>query len=293
MLQLQGNTAALRERELAALDHSNQAIQKLIYSLQDQAAAAADLAAKQSAIASERYGLEGQLFQLLGYTAGLRARELEKLDQSNRPLQTYLYALEDQKKAEEELAKAAEESAQKQMDAMASVHNSISDALKSLMGQSEEFNQMQQQQAKITLQSALSVAKAGGSLVGFAGLDDALKNVGNIDKSKYSSYVDYAREFGQSVGLLSQLEKVTNARGSHANGLDNVPFDGYMARLHKGEQVVTARESAAGGIVGSEVKSMKEDIKAMLIPLVEEAVRSRRILSKWDGDGLPEVRAVA
>jgi phage-related protein len=31
--------------------------------------------------------------------------------------------------------------------------------------------------------------------------------------------------------------------GSHAGGLDYVPFDGYVAELHKGEQVLTAEEA--------------------------------------------------
>ena len=33
--------------------------------------------------------------------------------------------------------------------------------------------------------------------------------------------------------------------GSHAGGLDYVPFDGYIAELHKGEQVLTASEAKA------------------------------------------------
>ena len=34
-----------------------------------------------------------------------------------------------------------------------------------------------------------------------------------------------------------------NVNGSHANGLDYVPFDGYIAQLHKGERIQTAEEA--------------------------------------------------
>ena len=34
-----------------------------------------------------------------------------------------------------------------------------------------------------------------------------------------------------------------NVNGSHAGGLDYVPFDGYIAELHKGERVLTANEA--------------------------------------------------
>ena len=35
----------------------------------------------------------------------------------------------------------------------------------------------------------------------------------------------------------------SGVNGSHANGLDYVPFDGYIAELHKGETVLTAKEA--------------------------------------------------
>lgn len=34
--------------------------------------------------------------------------------------------------------------------------------------------------------------------------------------------------------------------GSHANGLDYVPYDGYIAELHRGEKIVTAKENRSG-----------------------------------------------
>ncbi len=34
--------------------------------------------------------------------------------------------------------------------------------------------------------------------------------------------------------------------GSHRNGLDFVPYDGYVAQLHKGERVVPAEQNRQG-----------------------------------------------
>jgi len=113
LLQLQGNTAALRERELAALDPANRALMQQIYALQDQAAAteaaaqaAANLAAEQERVAQEREGLEGQLLQLLGDTAAIRQSELAALDPSNRALMERIYALQDEQDAAAAAAQA-------------------------------------------------------------------------------------------------------------------------------------------------------------------------------------------
>lgn len=124
LLQAQGNTAAIRERELAALDPTNRELQLMIWALKDQADAAAEatraaeeLANKQRAIDQERYGLETQLLQLQGNTAELRARELAALDPSNRALMEQIWALQDQQAAAEEAAQQANEAAQAAQDA--------------------------------------------------------------------------------------------------------------------------------------------------------------------------------
>lgn len=52
--------------------------------------------------------------------------------------------------------------------------------------------------------------------------------------------------FSGVVGQLTGTAHVSVATdGSHASGLSYVPFDGYIAELHKGEQVLTASEAAA------------------------------------------------
>lgn len=54
--------------------------------------------------------------------------------------------------------------------------------------------------------------------------------------------------------------------GSHANGLSNVPYDGYIAELHKGERVLTAAENAEykiGAYTGNNNEALLVEIKAL------------------------------
>lgn len=67
-------------------------------------------------------------------------------------------------------------------------------------------------------------------------------------------------DFSLTVTAVVKTIKEDATDGSHKTGLDYVPFDGYIAELHKGETVLTAEEAAAyragvstsGGSVASE-----------------------------------------
>ena len=49
------------------------------------------------------------------------------------------------------------------------------------------------------------------------------------------------------VAAVTASNPALGINGSHASGLASVPFDGYIAELHKGERVLTAQESMALG----------------------------------------------
>ena len=74
--------------------------------------------------------------------------------------------------------------------------------------------------------------------------------------------------------------------GSHAGGLDRVPFDGYVAELHQGERVLTAKESSemdsgarpTGGVAG------------MVFSILSQIIKAVNIIRRWDANGLPAER---
>ena len=137
LLRLQGDTAALRERELELLDPANRSLQKMIWALEDAAALdpsantgsgdpiadmlgldpsmawTADQIAQYKAlrdqmndsnseVLDERLRLEGDLARVMGDTDKLRQMELANLDASNRALQEQIWAIEDANKAAKE-----------------------------------------------------------------------------------------------------------------------------------------------------------------------------------------------
>lgn len=61
---------------------------------------------------------------------------------------------------------------------------------------------------------------------------------------KFKDEGDLEKE-AQITGVVDSPDLTPKPDGSHRNGLTSVPFDGYMAELHKGERVLTAEESKA------------------------------------------------
>ena len=82
---------------------------------------------------------------------------------------------------------------------------------------------------------------------------------------------------------------VYGADGSHASGLDYVPFDNYRGNLHTGEAVITARGNEALGMMASALTEMR----SIMAAVAQHTAKSARQLERWDFGGLPEERAFA
>lgn len=81
---------------------------------------------------------------------------------------------------------------------------------------------------------------------------DGFKSVGEGIMGWFQGFVDKIKSFVSGIvdGFKSVVSGADDAKkasesvnGSHALGLDYVPYNGYIAELHKGERVLTAQEN--------------------------------------------------
>lgn len=98
------------------------------------------------------------------------------------------------------------------ISSLTSMTGGLSGALKQLLGQSDAATAMLYQQGRATLETAAAIAKAGGSLANFEGLDQALDAVTGNSADRYSNWEDFARDQGRAANLIDELNKAAGGQ---------------------------------------------------------------------------------
>ena len=82
--------------------------------------------------------------------------------------------------------------------------------------------------------------------------------------NQFMAGIDKATIYSQATAYINDKLSVN---GSHANGLDFVPFDGYKAELHKGERVLTASQAKNDGVMSQELlmelKALRKEVERL------------------------------
>ena len=166
---------------------------------------AAQDAASAAAIVDERLGLERQLLEVQGNTAALRALDLAQIDESNRALQEQIWALQDQQKAADDAAAAAEK--------LRSAWSQITDGLLSEVARirgAMDGGTKTYGQALAEFNAATIAARAGDqeAAKSLPGLSQTLLNAAS---DAATSAQDLARIQGQTAASLEQTVAIINA----------------------------------------------------------------------------------
>lgn len=138
--------------------------------------------------------------------ASLQANVNSALGAMQRAVNAQKTALTDAYNAQVASLNDMSQTAQKSVSDLASVGSSLSRALKALRGDSDDAVKVLRAQALATLNSALATVRAGKSLVGMSGLDDALDVVSQNSTDAYSSLEAYNRDQGRTANIVSALE---------------------------------------------------------------------------------------
>jgi hypothetical protein len=264
-----------RELELAALAPTLIALQKQIYAMQDQAAAA-DAAAQQlqaaaaaaAAVASQRAGLERELYQAQGDTAKLRELELAALDPANRALKQQIFDLQDKTVADQAAAAAAKAFGDAQVQAVLNsqkaaadlksawqgITDSIFDEVARIRGLSSDGGALSLSDAQTKFAIATAQARAGDQ--------DAAKLLPTLSKT----LLDLAAQNAVSMVELRRIQSFTavslqqTGAGLGASLGLNVPIQpvnnsALMARL--------ASPADNNGELVAEVRALRAEVVAL------------------------------
>jgi phage-related minor tail protein len=240
--------------------------------------------AAQDKITSERQSLEKQLLTATGNTAEIRRLELESLDASNRALQERIWALEDEKKAQQELAQASQ-----------GVTSEIDRLKKSLSGSTEA-----QSAAALQAQFATTTAQArSGDLTALSKLPTISSALDQAFQLTATTASEVARMKGYLAGSLAETLSILGA-SSAEKAISTISSVDLTAKTETDGLELTPTSSTTGLMSGmsstaqliEEISALRVDNQAQARAIVQLQSRLTKVVERWDIDGIPETRAV-
>jgi tape measure domain-containing protein len=92
---------------------------------------------------------------------------------------------------------------------------------------------------------------------------------------------------GSADAMINRAAELVAGKtnGSHANGLDYVPFDGYRATLHQGERVQTAAQARSDDTVMTRLLGVMESMRSELAVTAAATKRTADLLRRVTRDG--------
>ncbi|MGZ8172874.1 MULTISPECIES: tape measure protein [Methylobacter] len=167
-------------------------------------------------ISDQQRTLDIQLMEASGNAIGAltekRKDELAAMDASLRFSQQAIWAMTS---ANDAVTKAVD-GVSKSISNLTSLATKLRSALGSTAVTSDASTRQDRLSAQSVLQSALIIAKSGGSIDNIAGMDKALTDIAKPSESLYSTFVDYARDQGRTANTISQLADYADTQVSMA-----------------------------------------------------------------------------
>ena len=156
------------------------------------------------------------------------------------------------------------------LEAGKGIFNKLWEGIKSVWQSIKSWlEQVKEDPVKVITGIGSSMYNAGKQI--FTKMWDGVKSVWSGIQSWVSEKVDWIKDkvtFWNNSNSSMDKGKVN---GSHAGGINSVPYDGYIAELHKGERVLTASENNALNSLGG-----MSDNKTVVINMYYPQVADRQ-----------------
>ena len=130
------------------------------------------------------------------------------------------------------------------LEAGKSIFTKLWDGIKAVWNNLKSWlNQVKQDPVKTITGIGSSMFNAGKQI--FTKMWDGIKSVWSGIQSWVSEKVNWIKDKVTFWNNSNNSMSKSSVSGSHAGGINEVPYDGYIAELHKGERVLTASENNA------------------------------------------------